>query len=44
MYDNNPEKLSQFLTTFKAVLKDRSDVLEDDINDAEDNTELALYK
>jgi len=40
MYDGNIEKLSQFLTTFKAVLKDKSDVLSDEISDTNDEDEL----
>lgn len=42
MYKHNPQKLSQFLTTFKAILQDRSDVLANSILQSNNQTEKSM--
>lgn len=44
MYDNNTEKLQQFFSTFQAVLQDRSDMLDSEIDDADSDNELELLR
>jgi len=44
MYWDNTERLEQFLTTFQAILQDKSDLLDSEIDNADSDNELELLR